>query len=88
MLTSAKVRELLHPNWAVAPEERPQLRHLLALQVVEEVPGEHHVELLAWYRSLLELRRSHPELTHGPIDPAVPDSSPWALAMASARGDN
>ena len=22
MLTSAKVRELLHPNWAVAPEER------------------------------------------------------------------
>ena len=24
MLTSAKARELLHPNWAVAPEEQPQ----------------------------------------------------------------
>lgn len=23
MLTSAKARELLHPNWAIAPEERP-----------------------------------------------------------------
>jgi hypothetical protein len=26
MLTSAKARELLHPNWAVAPEELPRER--------------------------------------------------------------
>ena len=46
MLTSAKARELLHPNWAVAPEELPR----------ETPPARYDLrsgfsDTVAWYRS-------------------------------------
>ena len=46
MLTSAKARELLHPNWAVAPEEQPlgQLAAKFDLQAG-------FLDTVAWYRS-------------------------------------
>jgi nucleoside-diphosphate-sugar epimerase len=46
MLTSGKARELMHPNWALAPEERstalPSARHTLASGFADTV---------AWYRT-------------------------------------
>jgi nucleoside-diphosphate-sugar epimerase len=46
MLTSAKVRELLHPDWAVAPEERA---HGIAPARYDLQSG--FADTVAWYRS-------------------------------------
>lgn len=46
MLTSAKVRELLHPNWAIAPEERAE-----GLQPPNFDLRSGFSDTVAWYRS-------------------------------------
>ncbi|WP_293451230.1 SDR family NAD(P)-dependent oxidoreductase [Phenylobacterium sp.] len=46
MLTSAKTRELLHPNWAVSPEERPDDAPLVLYDLEKGF-----YDTVAWYRS-------------------------------------
>lgn len=46
MLTSAKVRELLHPNWAIAPEERAE-----GLQPAKFDLSAGFRDTVAWYRT-------------------------------------
>jgi len=46
MLTSAKARELLHPNWAIAPEERTEATLPAACDLATGFSG-----TVAWYRT-------------------------------------
>lgn len=46
MLTSAKARELLHPDWAVAPEERLEPAHPAIYELEDGFSA-----TVAWYRS-------------------------------------
>ncbi len=52
MLTSAKVRELLHPDWAVAPEDR----HSDALPAAHDLSSGFS-DTVAWYRSAAWMRQ-------------------------------
>ena len=46
MLTSAKARELLHPNWAIAAEERTEVPTPVLYDLATGFSG-----TVAWYRS-------------------------------------
>jgi maltooligosyltrehalose trehalohydrolase len=87
-VSEGRRREFAHFGWDPSAVPDPQDPATFERSVLrwDEVAGAGHADLLAWYRSLIALRRSHPDLTTAPAGSPVVAYDEDAGWLAVRRG--
>ena len=88
-VSDGRRREFTHFGWDPAEVPDPQAAGTFERSVLcwDEIAEPPHAELLAWYRSLVALRKAHPDLTTAPAgSPSVTydEAAAWIVARRGA----